>query len=88
MFFENFGIITFLGIVGTIIGFVLLALFISVLNHFIFKKMTLSQVLLLSSVLCATDTVAAMSLIKVQMQLIIALKIPDIKCHPFRRRYY
>jgi NhaP-type Na+/H+ or K+/H+ antiporter len=34
------------------------------INNYIFKTLTISEVLLVSSVLCATDTVAAMSLIK------------------------
>lgn len=46
-------------------GFIMLSLILSFLNYFIFKTLTLSEVLMVSSVLCATDTVAAMSLIKV-----------------------
>ena len=65
LFFENLGVIGFLGIVGTIIGFIGLSCFIGLLNGLIFKVLTFGEVLLLSSVLCATDTIAAMALIKV-----------------------
>lgn len=44
----------------------MLSLILLGLNNWIFKTLTLSEVLMVSSVLCATDTVAAMSLIKVQ----------------------
>lgn len=53
------------GVVGTGIGFVGFAVVIGVVNGYIFRILTVKEVLLLSSVLCATDTVAAMSLIKV-----------------------
>jgi NhaP-type Na+/H+ or K+/H+ antiporter len=66
LFFEHFGMISFLGVIGTIIGFVLLTSFCTLINKFIFgNRLTLKEVMLLSAVLCATDTVAAMSLIKV-----------------------
>ena len=57
--------VVFLGIVGTIIGFVCLTGFIIFINDMIFQTLTLTECLMISSVLCATDTVAAMSLIKV-----------------------
>jgi NhaP-type Na+/H+ or K+/H+ antiporter len=57
--------ISFLGIAGTIIGFVMLSLFTALLDNLIFHTLTLKEIMLMSSVLCATDTVAAMSLIKV-----------------------
>ena len=65
LFFENFGIISFLGVIGTIICFVIMTALISFFNHFIFVGLlSTPEVMLLSSVLCATDTVAALSLIK------------------------
>ena len=65
LFFQNFGMVAFLGIVGTIIGFLCLSVFITFLNNVFFQVLTVTEVLLISSVLCATDTVAALSLIKV-----------------------
>lgn len=47
------------------IGFVLLAGYLVFLNSF-FEVFSLTEVLMLSSVLCATDTVAANSLIKAE----------------------
>jgi len=55
--------ISFLGIVGTVIGFILIAAYLIMLNH-IFDVLTLTEILMLSSLLCATDTVAANSMIK------------------------
>ena len=57
--------ITFLGVVGTVIGFILLTLFLWLLDSLLFHRLNLKLIMMLSSVLCATDTVAAMSLIKV-----------------------
>ena len=57
--------VAFLGIVGTIIGFLCLSVTLLFLNNYFFHALSLTEVLLVSSVLCATDTVAAMSLIKV-----------------------
>ena len=65
LFFENFGMIGFLGIVGTIIGFVCMTVFLIIINTYIFKALKLTELMMISSVLCATDTVAAMALIKV-----------------------
>lgn len=59
--------IWFLGIVGTIIGFIIITGFIIVINKYIFKALTLTEVMMISSVMCATDTVAAMALIKVKL---------------------
>ena len=56
--------ISFLGIIGTIIGFILLSGYLIFLNQF-FQILTLTEILILSSVMCATDTVAANSLIRV-----------------------
>lgn len=66
LFFENFGMIWFLGVIGTIIGFIFLSGFIFLINKYLFKALTLSEVMMISSVMCATDTVAAITLIKVQ----------------------
>jgi NhaP-type Na+/H+ or K+/H+ antiporter len=59
--------ISFLGVIGTIIGFVCLCLFCSMIDALIFDVLDLKEIMLLSCVLCATDTVAAMSLIKVSI---------------------
>jgi NhaP-type Na+/H+ or K+/H+ antiporter len=67
LFFENFGMISFLGVIGTIIGFICLSLFCSAISSLFFRQLTLQEIMMLSSVLCATDTVAAMSLIKVNL---------------------
>jgi NhaP-type Na+/H+ or K+/H+ antiporter len=56
--------ISFLGVVGTVICFFCLAICLNFLDHLFFDKLSMREILLLSSVLCATDTVAAMSLIK------------------------
>jgi NhaP-type Na+/H+ or K+/H+ antiporter len=64
-FFENIGIICFLGAIGTLLCFIVLCTLIGVVDHFIFGQiLSTKEVMLLSSVLCATDTVAALSLIK------------------------
>jgi NhaP-type Na+/H+ or K+/H+ antiporter len=57
--------INFLGVIGTIIGFIFLCLFCSMIDALIFDRLDLKEIMLVSCVLCATDTVAAMSLIKV-----------------------
>jgi len=57
--------ISFLGVIGTVIGFICLSLFCSLINSLFFNTLNLKEIMMLSSVLCATDTVAAMSLIKV-----------------------
>ena len=56
----------FLGIIGTIIGFVCMTAFLILINTYIFKVLSLTEMMMISSVLCATDTVAAMALIKVR----------------------
>jgi NhaP-type Na+/H+ or K+/H+ antiporter len=55
--------ISFLGIFGTIIGFIMLAVYLIFINNYL-QVLTLTEILILSSVLCATDTVACNSLIK------------------------
>jgi NhaP-type Na+/H+ or K+/H+ antiporter len=57
--------ISFLGIVGTVIGFILIAAYLVTLNH-LFEVLSLTEILMLSSLLCATDTVAANSMIKAE----------------------
>jgi NhaP-type Na+/H+ or K+/H+ antiporter len=70
LFFQNISVISFLGIVGTLFTFIVLSACISFFNHFFFEQLlSLSEVMLLSSVLCATDTVTTLSLIKVKMIL-------------------
>lgn len=68
LFFENFSVITFYGIVGTIISFIVIASASLLLMQsgwfFEGKHMDISDMLLFSAVLCATDTVAALSLVK------------------------
>ena len=59
--------INFLGVIGTIIGFVFLCLFCSMIDALIFNRLDLKEIMMVSCVLCATDTVAAMSLIKVYL---------------------
>lgn len=67
LFFQNLSLITFLGVFGTIFTFIVLSACISFINHILFDSvLTITEVMLLSSVLCATDTVTALSLIKVR----------------------
>lgn len=62
--------ISFLGVIGTILGFIIICLIIYLLNKFVFNDiLSLKELMLLGAVLCATDTVAAMSLIKVACDL-------------------
>jgi len=63
-------IIGVLGIVGALVAYICLTSFIYVINMYIFKALTFKEVMLLSCVLCATDTVTSMSLIKVCLFLI------------------
>ncbi|EGR33957.1 Na+ H+ antiporter, putative [Ichthyophthirius multifiliis] len=68
LFFQNFFLITYYGIIGTIITFIIISILtIQVQNiTFIIKfPINTSELLLFSSVLCATDTVTALSLVKV-----------------------
>lgn len=52
--------------IGTLISFMILSGFIVLFNEFIFGGLlSTSEVMLLAAVLCATDTVAALSLVKV-----------------------
>lgn len=64
-FFQNFSYISLYGLIGTFINFIVLSS-LSVLfkNHFGLSQLTVKECLLLSSVLTATDTVAAITVIK------------------------
>lgn len=66
--------ISFLGIAGTIIAFILLSSALFLINNFIFHILTTAEVLLVSAILCATDTVAAVSLIKVHVTSMFSLR--------------
>ena len=64
-FFQNFSYISLYGLIGTFINFIVLSS-LSVLfkNHFGLSQLTVKECLLLASVLTATDTVAAITVIK------------------------
>ncbi|EAS01743.2 sodium/hydrogen exchanger family protein (macronuclear) [Tetrahymena thermophila SB210] len=68
LFFENFSVIMYYGIIGTILCFIILAASSLMLMQsgwfFNGKNIDISDMLLFSAVLCATDTVAALSLVK------------------------
>ncbi|KAL4437948.1 hypothetical protein ABPG74_001119 [Tetrahymena malaccensis] len=68
LFFENFSVIMYYGIIGTILCFIVLATSSLMLMQsgwfFSGKNIDISDMLLFSAVLCATDTVAALSLVK------------------------
>lgn len=69
MFFENFGLISFYGVVGTILSFLVIAVMcVLLLQTGIFfsdsTPLAISDMLQFAAVLCATDTVAAVSLVK------------------------
>lgn len=65
-FINNFGYIFLFGFFGTIISFVVLSVSIVWLGEFlpVDIKFTTKECLLLASILCATDTVAALSIVK------------------------
>jgi sodium/hydrogen exchanger 8 len=66
LFFQHISLIGFLGVLGTIFTFIVLSACISFINHILFDRvLTMREVMMLSSVLCATDTVTALSLVKV-----------------------
>ena len=66
---KNFGYITLFGVIGTLISFVVLSSLIVFWNNFLHEstdplRLLTKECLLLASVLCATDTVAALSIVK------------------------
>lgn len=68
-FVKNFGYITLFGVLGTLISFVVLSAMIVFWNETLNDKdsnmrLMTKECLLLASVLCATDTVAALSIVK------------------------
>lgn len=68
-FVKNFGYITLFGVIGTIISFVVLSSLILFWNDVLHDngssmRLMSKECLLLASVLCATDTVAALSIVK------------------------
>jgi len=68
-FVKNFGYITLFGVIGTIISFSILSLLIIFWNnqlhdHGSDKRLLNKECLLLAAVLCATDTVAALTIVK------------------------
>ncbi len=65
-------------------GFILMSLVLIFLDHTIFHSLSLSELLIVASVLCATDTVSASAFIKVVSTIIIGLKIPSIAFCAFR----
>ncbi|CAD8174885.1 unnamed protein product [Paramecium pentaurelia] len=65
-FFDNFWLISYHGIICTILTFVILSAFALFMNEtsLVQQKMGQDEILLLTATLCATDTVAALTLIK------------------------
>lgn len=68
-FVKNFGYITLYGVIGTLISFVVLSTLIIFWNDALHEpkssmRLMTKECLLLASVLCATDTVAALSIVK------------------------
>ena len=68
-FFKNIGYITLFGVLGTIISMIVMSTFVIIFNDFIFplgspQRLTTAEWLLLSAVLWATDTVAALAIVK------------------------
>lgn len=66
---ENFGFITLFGILGTIISFIVLSVLIIFCNSLLHNEdsrlyLHTKECLLLAAVLCATDTVAALTIVK------------------------
>ena len=68
-FVQNFGYIALFGVLGTLISFVVLSLMILFWNDLLHDKnssmrLMNKECLLLAAVLCATDTVAALTIVK------------------------
>jgi len=68
-FMKNFGYITLFGVIGTLISFGVLSFLIIFWNDLLHEpgssmRLLNKECLLLASVLCATDTVAALTIVK------------------------
>jgi solute carrier family 9 (sodium/hydrogen exchanger), member 6/7 len=68
-FVRNFGYITMFGVIGTLISFAILSFLIIFWNNLLHEqgstlRLMNKECLLLASVLCATDTVAALTIVK------------------------
>lgn len=66
-FFNNFGLICYFGVAGTLVSFGVIACFSLLFNNLLFTegfRLSVQEILQLSAVLCATDTVAALTLVK------------------------
>lgn len=68
-FFKNIGYITLFGVLGTIISMIVMSVFVIIFNDMLFplghsQRLTTAECLLLSAVLCATDSVAALAIVK------------------------
>ena len=68
-FIRNFGYISLFGILGTIISFTVLSCLLVFWNDVLISddsvmKLRTKECLLLASILCATDTVAALTIVK------------------------
>ena len=68
-FISNFGYIALFGVLGTLISFVVLSSLILFWNDVLnsshsLLRLSSKECLLLASVLCATDTVAALTIVK------------------------
>lgn len=68
-FVKNFGYISLFGVIGTLISFIVLSALILFFNDMIHghdssMRLQYKECLLLASVLCATDTVAALTIVK------------------------
>lgn len=68
-FVKNIAYIALLGFIGTIISMVVLSMFVIMFNEMIYgddldNKLLQTECLMLSAVLCATDTVAALAIVR------------------------
>jgi len=68
-FFKNIGYITLFGVLGTVISMVVMSAFVVIFNDYLFplghtQRLTTAECLLLSAVLWATDSVAALAIVK------------------------
>jgi len=75
-FFENFHYVTMFGILGTLINFILMALMVTFIDHMdwiilnnaqgqvYIVHLKMREILLFSATLCASDAVAALTMIK------------------------